>query len=381
MTLYTANWQSGLLDISSIPNNEEFTVEFMASRCGLGGHFGYAYVDDICLLHSNESFVGSIDLSPLNAVCPTLPINVSGVFTVPNSGGVTASVKNITLKLFNESGATVYTTQSATIDNVNKKFNFVLSNSDFPNTNQANYNVGVYVDYDIQGSSCGGNNFFTNASDTDANEGWDISFLNCSSSCNIPVNTAKLSKCDTDGNGVEDFNLTDFDSKVVTSTTGLSFTYFKNYNDALSNSNSISNFTKYPSGTGNVYVRISRDASCYKIVSVSLEVRNPTANITGILNVCSGSTNLTASTGSSYLWSPGGETTQTISVSNTGVYSVTVTDSYGCSSTASVSIEPSLTAVTPTLQVTQPSCFVSSGTIKVISPASEYSFDNGVTWT
>lgn len=381
VTLYTANWQSGLLDISSIPNNEEFTVEFMASRCGLGGHFGYAYVDDICLLHSNESFVGSIDLSPLNAVCPTLPINVSGVFTVPNSGGVTASVKNITLKLFNESGATVYTTQSATIDNVNKKFNFVLSNSDFPNTNQANYNVGVYVDYDIQGSSCGGNNFFTNASDTDANEGWDISFLNCSSSCNIPVNTAKLSKCDTDGNGVEDFNLTDFDSKVVTSTAGLSFTYFKNYNDALSNSNSISNFTKYPSGTGNVYVRISRDAGCYKIVSVSLEVRNPTANITGILNVCSGSTNLTASTGSSYLWSPGGETTQTISVSNTGVYSVTVTDSYGCSSTASVSIEPSLTAVTPTLQVMQPSCFVSSGTIKVISPASEYSFDNGVTWT
>jgi hypothetical protein len=42
VTLYTANWQSGILDISSIPNNEEFTVEFMASRCGLGGHFGYA---------------------------------------------------------------------------------------------------------------------------------------------------------------------------------------------------------------------------------------------------------------------------------------------------------------------------------------------------
>lgn len=40
VTLYTTNWQSGLLDISSIPNNEEFTVEFMASRCGLGGHFG-----------------------------------------------------------------------------------------------------------------------------------------------------------------------------------------------------------------------------------------------------------------------------------------------------------------------------------------------------
>lgn len=60
VTLYTANWQSGILDISSIPNNEEFTVEFMASRCGLGGHFGYAYVDDICLLHSTENFIGTI---------------------------------------------------------------------------------------------------------------------------------------------------------------------------------------------------------------------------------------------------------------------------------------------------------------------------------
>ncbi|WP_333854495.1 T9SS type B sorting domain-containing protein [Epilithonimonas sp.] len=381
VTLYTANWQSGLLDISSIPNNEEFTVEFMASRCGLGGHFGYAYVDDICLLHSDESFVGSITLDPLNAVCPTLPINVSGVFTLPNSGGVTASVKNITLKLSNDAGTVVHTTQAAIIDNVNKKFNFVLNNTDIPNITQANYNVGVDINYDIQGSSCGGGNFFSNASDSDANEGWDISFLNCSSSCNIPVVTAKLNKCDIGQDGIENFNLTDLDSEIVNSTSGLSFTYFKNYSDAFNNSNAISGFTNYSSGTTTIYVRVSRDPSCYKIIPASLEVRNPTANITGILNVCSGSTELTAPAGSSYLWSHNNLTTQKITVTDVGVYSVTVIDSYGCSSTASVSIEPSVTAVSPTLSVTQPSCFVSSGTIKVTSPASEYSFDNGVSWT
>ena len=381
VTLYTANWQSGILDISAIPNNEEFTIEFMASRCGLGGHFGYAYVDDICLLHSNESFIGSINLDPLNAVCPSLPLNVSGVFTVPNSGGVTASVKNITLKLFNETGTAVYTTQAATIDNVNKKFNFVLNSADVPNVSQSNYNVGVYIDYDIQGSSCGGGNFFSNASDTDANDGWDISFLNCSSSCHIPVTTAKLSKCDIGQDALENFNLTDFDNKVVTSTVGLTFSYFKNYNDAFTNANSISGSTSYQSGTSTIYIRVSKDPSCYKIIPVALEVRNPTANITGVLNVCSGSTELTASPGSSYLWSFNGLKTQTITVTDVGVYSVTVTDSYGCSSTASVSIEPSVTAVSPTLLVTQPSCFVSYGTIKVTSPASEYSFDNGATWT
>jgi len=379
VTLYTANWQSGLLDISGIPNNEEFTVEFMASRCGLGGHFGYAYVDDICLLHSDESFIGSITLDPLNAICPTLPINVSGVYTLPNSGGVTASVKTITLKLFNEMGAVVHTTTSAVIDNANKKFNFTLNNSDIPNTNQGNYNVGVYIDYDLQNSSCGAGNFFSNASDTDANDGWDISFLNCFSSCNIPVTTAKLSKCDIGSDGLENFNLTDLNSKVVTSTSGLTFTYFKNYNDAFNNSNTIS--TNYSSGTGTIYVRVNKDPGCYKIVPVALEVRNPTANITGVLNVCSGSTELTASAGSTYLWSHNSLTTQKITVTDVGVYTVTVTDSYGCSSTASVSIEPSVTAVSPTLLVTQPSCFVSYGTIKVTSPASEYSFDDGATWT
>lgn len=381
VTLYTANWQSGILDISSIPNNEEFTVEFMATRCGLGGHYGYAYVDDICLLHSDESFIGSITLDPLNAVCPTMPINVSGVYTLPNSGGVSASVKNITLKLYNEAGTVVHTTQAANVDNVNKKFNFVLTNSDIPNITQGNYNVGVSIEYDLQNSSCGGGNFFSNASDTDANDGWDISFLNCSTSCNIPVTTAKLSKCDVGADGLENFNLSELDSKVVSSTAGLTFTYFKSYSDAFADSNNITGVTSYSSGTGTIYIRVTKDPSCFKIIPVTLEVRNPTANITGVLNVCSGSTELTASPGSTYLWSHNGLTTQKITVTDIGVYSVTVTDSYGCSSTASVSIEASQTAVSPTLAVTQPSCFVSYGTIKVTSPASEYSFDDGVTWT
>jgi gliding motility-associated-like protein len=109
-------------------------------------------------------------------------------------------------------------------------------------------------------------------------------------------------------------------------------------------------------------------------------VKNPTANITGILNVCSGSTLLTATSGSTYLWSTG-ETTRSITVNAIGEYSVTVTDSSGCSSTATASIEPSQTAVSPVLQITQPSCFSTTGSIVVTSSAAEYSFDDGNTWT
>ncbi|MEL1254284.1 T9SS type B sorting domain-containing protein [Flavobacterium sp. DGU38] len=380
VTLYTTNWQSGFLDISSIPNNEEFTVEFMASRCGLGGHFGYMYVDDICLIHSAENFQGSIELDPLNKVCPGLPVSVCGTYTIPNSGGISASVKNITLTVYNSSNVSVYSTSTTSShDTTNKKFCFTLKAADFPNTTSANYNVGVQIDYDISGTSCTGTSF-NSATDPDANSGWDISFLNCTSSCNINVTNAKISQCDTNRDGSENFDLSKLNSLVVSSTTGLNFSYFKNYNDAEANLNGITNFTSYSSSSASIFVRVSKDASCYKIISASLEVRNPTANITGILNVCSGSTVLTASSGSSYLWNTG-ETSQSITVTSIGNYSVTVTDSFGCSSDASVSIEPSQTAVSPVLQITQPSCFSTTGTIKVTSVASQYSFDDGATWS
>jgi large repetitive protein len=380
VTLYTTNWQSGFLDISSIPNNEEFTVEFMASRCGLGGHFGYMYVDDICLLHSTENLQGSVELDPLNKVCPGLPISVCGTYTVPNSGGISASVKKITLTVYNSNNVSVYSTSTtSSTDTTNKKFCFALNAADFPNSTSANYNVGVQVDYDISGTSCTGTTF-NSALDPDANAGWDISFLNCTSSCNINVTNAKLSQCDANHDGSENFDLSKLNPLVVSSTTGLNFSYFKNYNEAEANLNSIANFTNYPSSSASIFVRVSKDPTCYKIISAGLEVRNPTATISGILNVCSGSTVLTASSGSSYLWNTGG-TSQSITVTSLGNYSVTVTDSFGCSSDASVTIEPSQTAVSPVLQITQPSCFASTGTIKITSTASQYSFDDGATWS
>lgn len=64
----------------------------------------------------------------------------------------------------------------------------------------------------------------------------------------------------------------------------------------------------------------------------------PTATITagGPTSFCSGgSVTLTASSGSSYLWSPGNQTSQSITVSSGGTYNVRVTNSNGCSSTSS----------------------------------------------
>lgn len=95
----------------------------------------------------------------------------------------------------------------------------------------------------------------------------------------------------------------------------------------------------------------------------------PSINAGGATTFCAGgSVNLTASTGSTYLWSTG-ETTASIVASTAGNYTVTITDASGCSSPASAATAVSLIAlpVISTGVVTNPtSCTVSDGSIEVL---------------
>lgn len=378
VVLFTPNWQSGVLDISTIPNNEPFTVEFLASRCGLDAHFGYAYVDDICLLHSFENFQGSIELDPLNKICPILPISVCGSFTIPTSGGISATISSIILTVKDASNTIVYTTSATSSLNLTtKRFCFNIAASNLPNITTSNYNVGVTINYGISQNDCSGTNF-ASANDDDANPGWDIWFLNCID-CPLDIQTAKLSLCDTNNDGKEFFNLTNLDPLIISPNTNLTFTYFTNLNDVTNNINPIVNFLNYESFSTTLFVRITQSTTCYKIIPIELVVINPSATISGILNLCQGSTILNASQGTSYLWNTGA-TSQSITVSSIGTYSVTVTDNNGCSSIGSVTIFASQIAPQPTIQVTQPNCITITGSISITSPASQYSFDNGVTW-
>ncbi|WP_073370270.1 T9SS type B sorting domain-containing protein [Flavobacterium fluvii] len=381
IVLYTKNWQSGELDISSIPNNENFTVEFMTTRCGLGGHFGYSYIDDICMSHSNESLQGSIELDPLFQSCPKSPVSICGGFTIPNSGDIKATVKSIELKIYDSSNKLIHTTTTTTsLDLDKKRFCFDLDLTTLPNTTTESYNVSASINYNIEmdPTACSGTSF-NEVTDDDANSGWDITFLNCDPKCTLKLETASLSLCDDNKNGKEFFDLTNLEPLVAVNQTGITFSYFTKLEDATTDKNPIVNFKNYDSFSTTLFVRATMDPDCYKIIAVKLIVRNPTANITGVLNVCSGSTLLTATKGVSYLWS-NGETTQSISATHTGLYSVTVTDASGCKAVGTVTIIPNQVAAQPTIKITQPSCSVFTGSIEVTSPASEYSFDDGKTW-
>lgn len=94
-----------------------------------------------------------------------------------------------------------------------------------------------------------------------------------------------------------------------------------------------------PSTTTNYTVIVTNVNGCSNSATVRVNVRPfPTPTITGNSSFCSGDTLLlTAQGGATYLWN-NNATSQSISVTEGGTYTVTVTSAYGCSSTTSKTI-------------------------------------------
>ena len=131
-----------------------------------------------------------------------------------------------------------------------------------------------------------------------------------------------------------------------TSSSSLTYQWYSNTIDNFCGATAIPNatddsYTPPVSSLGTMYYFLIVKGACSnylrsKIATVVVN-SNPTATITGNTPLCAGSSiTLTANpAGQSYLWSPGGQTTQTISVTSAGNYSVTVTDSNNCSAQSS----------------------------------------------
>jgi hypothetical protein len=103
----------------------------------------------------------------------------------------------------------------------------------------------------------------------------------------------------------------------------------------------------------------------------------PTISPSGPVTQCGGTVVLQASAGNAYVWS-NGQTTQSITVSTTGSYSVTVTDGAGCTGTStavSVTINPSISAsVTPSSAI-----YCGSNVTLSSSPGTAYIWSTGAT--
>jgi hypothetical protein len=124
-------------------------------------------------------------------------------------------------------------------------------------------------------------------------------------------------------------------------------------------------------GNSGVYtVTIAGSGSCSGTATVRVVVNpKPTATITGPTQVCrGGSIVLSATGGVSYLWTPGNVSSQSLTVTNEGLYAVTVTDANGCTDTKSVNVTE-----TPSQLTVQNRTVCDGGTISLnVSAAESY---------
>ncbi|MFM6935152.1 MAG: beta strand repeat-containing protein [Flavobacteriales bacterium] len=154
-------------------------------------------------------------------------------------------------------------------------------------------------------------------------------------------------------------------------------------NPSIASISSAGMITGVSSGTATISYSIVSTNGCPNSVSKTINV-NPTpstiVSANGQLSFCQGgNVNLTASAGSTYLWS-NGATSQTIQVNAAGSYTVTVTSANGCSATSS----PQLVNVfqNPIAQIaTNGSTTVCSGTIVnlMATPNASYLWSNNAT--
>ncbi|MGV4412948.1 T9SS type B sorting domain-containing protein [Chryseobacterium sp. T1] len=145
-------------------------------------------------------------------------------------------------------------------------------------------------------------------------------------------------------------NLKDYETKLISNTTGLKFSYY-NLSGQL-----VPDFTKTKIELGyNIFnVKIENNFGCsqwFKLDFTLLE--KPKITLAKTIETCKGlSTILDPGTCSSctYLWSTG-ETTATIEVSKAGSYSVKVTNVSGCENSASTVISETQLAVITSIQI------------------------------
>ena len=110
---------------------------------------------------------------------------------------------------------------------------------------------------------------------------------------------------------------------------------------------------------------------------------SPTVSVSGSTNFCTGgSVQLTASQGDSYLWSPSGETTQSITATTAGNYTVSVTNANPCDGAGtSAAVTVTVTqAPTPTIIAGGVTTFCDGGSVVLTSElANGYNWSNGAT--
>lgn len=146
-------WQCGSL-VACGDSGDTVLLEFNATDCGQGAHWGYVYLDDICdtCMTTSDScnFEGSIELNPTDT-CDTLAMQVCGTFQLAIQNCTTGVVDDIRLQI-QQNGANV-TVGTIPFTITGNTFCFTVDASNFPSgvSPGDGFDFFVEIDFDING--------------------------------------------------------------------------------------------------------------------------------------------------------------------------------------------------------------------------------------
>ena len=166
----------------------------------------------------------------------------------------------------------------------------------------------------------------------------------------LPANNYDELFCDDLNDGTETIDLRSYNSSIISNAATYNFSYYNSLSGAENEtaSSKITNFSSYKLvlGDNKIYVRVNSNTPCYAVAELKLTLLSkPKITIEDLVPICDNNTStIDAGAGfDSYLWS-NGATTQSITISDPGAFSVTVTNNYAtisCSTTKNFTVKKS----------------------------------------
>lgn len=198
----------------------------------------------------------------------------------------------------------------------------------------------------------------------------------------LPVNDHADLICDDLNDSREIVDLRLYEGAIITNPVLYTFSYYTSLLGAENEvaSELIGNEESYPLvlGQNTVYVRVMFNNQCFEVATLRLTlIPSPYINMKDSYSVCEDSfTTITADPGfDSYTWSTGA-TTRTITVTQPGNYSVTVTKNHGsviCSSTKSITVDLSNKATIVAIETVDWTSYDNTITI-IVSGLGDYEY-------
>ena len=164
---------------------------------------------------------------------------------------------------------------------------------------------------------------------------------------NLNANDYSETICDNFNDGFEIINLSNYNTNLISDISNCTFEYYPSLisatNQTITDLISIASNYNLTIGNHTFFVRITSTNGCYQIVKLNISlVSNPIIPIDDVVPICE-NTAISINAGSSfnsYFWSTGSNS-QSVTISQPGNYSVTVTKNYGttiCSTTKNFTV-------------------------------------------